>query len=198
MDLAARFGIDKGRSHRALDDARDLHGAPPHLRRRSWPPVPRLSRASAQRILALLALLGARRGPSRATSALPPWRAPQGQTGDSSALETLLRSAVTEPGRQAEVGPLAQALVASALKEGEPPGSALALAFPRPDSILSMLALDRDVDDFAEAGEGRGGAAAAHYRRAAEAAQVYRPLRANYSHLFTRGLEGPDRPLRPA
>ncbi len=137
----------------------------------------------AQRILALLALLGAA-GAVSGNLGPASLAGPQGQTGDSSALEALLRSAVIEPGRQAEVGPLAQALVASALKEGEPPGSALALAFPRPDSILSMLALDRDVDDFAEAGEGEG-AAAAHYRRAAEAAQVYRPLRANFSHLFT-------------
>lgn len=145
--------------------------------------MPRLCRAGVQRILALLALLGAA---GAVSGSLGPasLAGPQGQTGDSAALESLLRSAVTEPGRQGEVGPLAQALVASALREGQSPASALALTFPRPDSILSMLALDRDVDDFAEAGEGEG-AAAAHYRRAAEAARVFRPLRASFAHLFT-------------
>lgn len=162
--------------------------------------MPRLSRAGAQKAIALLALLGAAGAVSGSlgTSTLA---GPQGQTGDSAALEALLRAAVPEPGRQAEVGPLAQALVASARREGLDPGPALALAFPRPDSILSMLALDRDVDDFAEAGEGEG-AAAAHYRRAAEAARVYRPLRANFTQLFAEswkaqtGLPAPGKDVQ--
>jgi murein DD-endopeptidase MepM/ murein hydrolase activator NlpD len=109
---------------------------------------------------------------------------PLGQTGNSETLETMLRTAVADPGRSAQIPPLAFDLAASARREGLSQAAVFRAVFPRPESILSMLALDRDVDDFNEAGEGEG-AAAAHYRRAADAALVFRPLRSNYSLLFS-------------
>lgn len=67
--------------------------------------------------------------------------------------------------------------------EGLDAGESFLTAFPPSGAVLSMLALDRDVEDFAEAGKGMS-LAAAHYRRAAMEAEVLRPLRSNYALLY--------------
>lgn len=145
--------------------------------------MPRPPSRTPFRVLAILALLSAAGAASGGLgpSLLP---GPRGESGNSEALEALLRMAVADTARNPEIASLALDLELSARREGLSDAAAFAAVFPRPESILSMLALDRDVDDFTEAGEGEG-AAAAHYRRAVEAAAVYRPLRANYSHLFS-------------
>lgn len=64
----------------------------------------------------------------------------------------------------------------------------LAMAFPSPQAVLAFLALDRDVDDFVEA-SAYPGPAGAHYRRAVELANSYRPLRASYETLYAAAYD---------
>lgn len=114
-------------------------------------------------------------------TAAPP--GPAGATATTEALETMLAAAVADPGRKSEIPGLCRDLAGSAEADNLDSASAFASVFPRPASVLAMLALDRDVDDFEDMGAGTN-AAAAHYRRAADLAVAFRPLRANYAALF--------------
>jgi murein DD-endopeptidase MepM/ murein hydrolase activator NlpD len=108
---------------------------------------------------------------------------PMGPTGEAETLEALLCSAAANVQRGAEIQGLARSLGEVARAEGLDVKAAFVQAFPPSEALLPMLALDRDVEDFETAGQGTS-LAAAHYRRAAQDAEVLRPLRGNYARLF--------------
>jgi hypothetical protein len=142
----------------------------------------RTGHGAGMRAIALVALLATAMAASGGLGAgAPP--GPAGATADTEALVSMLSAAVTDPGRLGDIAPMVTDLAGSAAAEHLDLPATFALAFPRPSSVLSMLALDRDVDDFQDLGAGSG-AAAAHYRRAAELAAALRPLRDNYGELF--------------
>lgn len=134
------------------------------------------------RITAMVALLATAAAASGGLgTAAPP--GPAGATATTDALEAMLASAVADPAREPEIAGLCHDLASSAGADNIDSADAFASVFPRPASVLAMLALDRDVDDFEDMGEGTN-AAAAHYRRAADLAIAFRPLRENYAALF--------------
>jgi hypothetical protein len=142
----------------------------------------RSHRSLVLRIIAMVALLATAAAASGGLgTAAPP--GPAGATATTDALETMLVAAVTDPSRGQEIEGLSRDLARSAEADNLDLPSTFAAMFPRPVSILAMLALDRDVDDFEEMGAGTN-AAAAHYRRAADLAVALRPLRQNYAILF--------------
>lgn len=139
-------------------------------------------RSLVLRIIAMVALLATAAAASGGLgTAAPP--GPAGATATTDALEAMLLAAVTDTSRGGEIGGLCHDLSRSAEADKLDLPSAFSAVFPRPASILAMLALDRDVDDFEEMGAGTN-AAAAHYRRAADLAVALRPLRQNYAILF--------------
>jgi len=81
-----------------------------------------------------------------------------------------------------QIAQAAASLARSARDSGEA-REELASAFPSPQAVLAILALDRDVDDFVEASDDPG-PAGAHYRRAVELATLLRPLRTSYEALY--------------
>ena len=147
------------------------------------PAEPERSRRSAVlRVIAMVALLATAAAASGGLgTAAPP--GPAGATATTDALETMLLAAVTDATRGNEIDGLCHDLARSAETDKLDLAAAFSAVFPRPASVLAMLALDRDVDDFEEMGTGTN-AAAAHYRRAADLAVALRPLRQNYAALF--------------
>lgn len=142
----------------------------------------RSHRSLVLRIIAMVALLATAAAASGGLgTAAPP--GPAGATATTDALETMLLSAVADTSRGNEIGGLCHDLARSAEADNLDLPSVFASVLPRSSSILAMLALDRDVDDFEEMGAGTN-AAAAHYRRAADLAVALRPLRQNYALLF--------------
>ncbi|HET7838993.1 MAG TPA: hypothetical protein VFL04_04495, partial [Rectinemataceae bacterium] len=113
------------------------------------------------------------------------------QTGPglaSARTELMILSAALSPRSLAGAGPefaaaAARALVRSADLSGVTAKEAMESGLPKPDAVLAMLALDRDVDDFLES-SALGGPVGAHYRKAAELAGRYRPLRAAYEAAY--------------
>ena len=142
----------------------------------------RSHRSLVLRIIAMVALLATAAAASGGLgTAAPP--GPAGATATTDALETMLLAAVTDATRGNEIDGLCHDLARSAETDKLDLAAAFSAVFPRPASVLAMLALDRDVDDFEEMGTGTN-AAAAHYRRAADLAVALRPLRQNYAALF--------------
>jgi murein DD-endopeptidase MepM/ murein hydrolase activator NlpD len=134
------------------------------------------------KVTAVILILATAAAASRGLGpAAPP--GPRGAAADSEALEAVLSAAASTPGRASEIPVLSATLSTSARMEGLSAGESFARSFPPSQSVLAMLALDRDVDDFREAGEGEG-LSAAHYRRAAAEAERLRPLRDNYTALY--------------
>jgi len=139
-------------------------------------------RSLVLRIIAMVALLATAAAASGGLgTAAPP--GPAGATATTDALGTMLLAAVTDTSRAGEIEGLCRDLATSAEADNLDLAAAFSAVFPRPASVLAMLALDRDVDDFEEMGAGTN-AAAAHYRRAADLAVALRPLRQNYAILF--------------
>jgi hypothetical protein len=120
---------------------------------------------------------------------------PRGPSAEAEALATMLASAATNPAREGEIEGISRHLGLAARRDGVDTAESFACAFPEGNEILAMLALDRDVDDFMEAGEGSS-KAARHYREAADDAARMRPLRQNYSRLFASAWRAiaPDTP----
>jgi hypothetical protein len=131
-------------------------------------------------VVVLLAVAGAASGGLGGTAVA----GTQGPVSDIEALSALLAAAAAAPERRADIDGCVRAL-SMAVRAGHlDVQSAFSSVFPRAESVMAMLALDRDVDDFEEMGAGHT-AAAAHYRKAAELARALRPLRDNYSTLYS-------------
>lgn len=108
----------------------------------------------------------------------------------------------------------ARALVRASRLGGVDAAEAIEAAFPEPRSILGMLALDRDIEDFLDYAS-RKDALGDYYRDQARISREMRPFRARYEAVFAaacaaiRSLERapgaaagrsssvPDRPRRP-
>jgi murein DD-endopeptidase MepM/ murein hydrolase activator NlpD len=82
-----------------------------------------------------------------------------------------------------ECAATADRLVRAARLAGIDPREALGFALPEPRMILGMLALDRDIDDFAEHAD-RKDAAGSYYRDEARISLEMRPLRSRYEAAF--------------
>lgn len=154
--------------------------------------MPRIKERRGLKVTAFAALLStvAAASGGLGSSGLPD---PRGPSAETEALSTLLSAAARDPAREGEIEGISDNLEAAARKDGVDTASSFACAFPEGGQILAMLALDRDVDDFLEAGEGSS-RAAQHYREAAIEAARFRPLRQNYTRLFASAwrLLAPD------
>jgi len=82
-----------------------------------------------------------------------------------------------------EAAEVMRELMRSARKGGLDPRDVLASTLPPPSSILALLALDRDVDDFGE-NAARGGLAGAYYHDEALLTERIRPQRPSYFAAF--------------
>jgi murein DD-endopeptidase MepM/ murein hydrolase activator NlpD len=89
----------------------------------------------------------------------------------------------------------ARALVRASRLAGVDAREALEAAFPEPRSILGMLALDRDIEDFLDYASRRD-ALGDYYRDQARISRVMRPFRARYEAVFAAAcavMQGPGR-----